>query len=115
MKNSVIILAVIAFTSCVAFHYFNKEDISLNYTEDEKELSISAKFPDEKTTKVQNYLTKKLGDSDDFSFKNSRIDGKIALKDRTFFYIKLSEGRLKIEMQKKENSFEAYQKMKKVG
>lgn len=114
MRNLLLTLVAIGLIVFAGFHYSNKNDISLKFSETETELSVSAKFPNEKTPDVQKYLTKELSDSKDLTFEDTNIDGEIGLNDGTFFYMKLAEGRLKIEMERKRNTSSAYKKMKKL-
>ncbi len=114
MKNLLLTLVGLALLSYVGFHYANRNDINLKVSENESELNISAEFPEEKTPEVKNYLKKELNLSKDLSAKNHNIDGDIALEDGTFFYMKLAEGRLKIEMERKRNSQNAYKKLKRM-
>ncbi len=114
MKNLLLTLAALALLSYLAFHYANRNDINLEVSENESELNISAEFPDEKTPVVKNYLKKELKLSKNISTKNNKIEENISLEDGTFFYMKLAEGRLKIEMERKRNSQTAYKRLKKM-
>ena len=57
-------------------------------------------------------MDSRIGRNSNMSFVNSQIDGKLALDDRTTFYIKKYPGFLKIKLDKNENSEEAYRRMK---
>lgn len=114
MKNLLLTLAALALLSYLAFHFTNRNDINLEVSENESELNISAEFPDEKTPVVKNYLKKELKLSKNISTKNNKIEENISLEDGTFFYMKLAEGRLKIEMERKRNSQTAYKRLKKM-
>lgn len=114
MKNLLLTLAVLALLSYLAFHFANRNDINLEVSENESELNISAEFPDDKTPVVKNYLKKELKLSKNISTKNNKIEENISLEDGTFFYMKLAEGRLKIEMERKRNSQTAYKRLKKM-
>jgi hypothetical protein len=114
MKNLLLTLAALALLSYLAFHFANRNDINLEVSENESELNISAEFPDEKTPVVKNYLKKELKLSKNISTKNNKIEENISLEDGTFFYMKLAEGRLKIEMERKRNSQTAYKRLKKL-
>jgi len=112
MKNLLLIFATISCIAYIAFRYSQKSDVDLKLSENKNKISISANFPDDKTPEVQNLLAEELGDSHDKSFENAGIDGKIGLNDGSYFYMKLAEGRLKIEMERKRNSQNAYKKIK---
>jgi hypothetical protein len=114
MKNLLLTLAALALLSYLAFHFANRNDINLEVSENESELNISAEFPDEKTPVVKNYLKKELKLSKNISTKNNKIEENISIEDGTFFYMKLAEGRLKIEMERKRNGQTAYKRLKKL-
>lgn len=114
MKNLLLTLAALALLSYLAFHFANRNDINLEVSENESELNISAEFPEYKTPVVKNYLKKELKLSKNISTKNNKIEENISLEDGTFFYMKLAEGRLKIEMERKRNSQTAYKRLKKM-
>ena len=114
MKNLLLTLAALALLSYLAFHFANRNDINLEVSENESELNISAEFPNEKTPVVKNYLKKELELSKNISTINNKIEENISLEDGTFFYMKLAEGRLKIEMERKRNSQTAYKRLKKL-
>lgn len=98
----------------VTFRYSQKNDVELKHSDDKNKMRISAKNPDDKTPEVQSFLTEELGDSNDISFENRSNDREIGLNDGSFFYMKLAEGRLKIEMERKRNSQTAYKRLKKM-
>lgn len=54
----------------------------------------------------------KIGKRSKMSFVNSRIDGTIALDDRTKFYIKKLPGILEIRLDKDENTYESYEQIR---
>ncbi|MCP9765563.1 hypothetical protein [Lacihabitans soyangensis] len=114
MKNLLLIIATISCIAFVGLRNSHKSDVDLKLSEDKNKMSISAKFPDDKTPEVQSYLTEELGDSNEMSFENGTIDGEIGLNDGSYFYMKLAEGRLKIEMERKRNSQTAYKRLKKM-
>ena len=113
MKKLLLPLALIGFFVFVGFKYSNPKDINLSISENEDSINMSAKFPNDKTTLVQNYLTEQYGEPNELSFKNTDLHGDVSLKDGTNFYMKLSDGQLKIEMDRAKNSRESESKLKK--
>jgi RNA polymerase sigma factor (sigma-70 family) len=97
-----------------AFPYVEKEIYgeNSNMTISENELTITAKYPSQKTKKIQKLLGRQIGQD---VFTNLVMDGIITLDDKTSFYMKLTKGKLKIEFDRKKNSIKAYQKMKEFG
>ena len=102
------LLCTITGISCI--HYDGDTDISIS--ESGHYYSMDAYFSRSKMRNVEEFMDSSIGNRSNMSFVNSRIDGTIALNDHTKFYIKKSSGRLKIKLDKDENSYEAYQGIK---
>jgi hypothetical protein len=73
---------------------------------------MKAYFDRRKTIEVENYMNEKIGDRSHMSFTNTRIDGQISLDDHTIFYIKKYPGFLEIKLDKDQNNFDSYQRVK---
>ena len=116
MKKANILLAIILFSAFAAYPFlkkeFNGENINITVSENEKELTISAKYPSERTIKIQKLLDKQFRQA---VFTNLEMDGVITLDDKTSFYMKSTKGRLKIEFDKRKNNKKSYQNMKHFG
>ena len=54
----------------------------------------------------------KIGNRNNVSFANTKIDGKITLDDHTTFYIKKYPGYLQLKLDKEENTVESYQRIR---
>jgi outer membrane lipopolysaccharide assembly protein LptE/RlpB len=102
-------MMVAVVTSC-GWHHRGNTDIS--YSKLSHYYSMKAYFNRNKTRTVENYMDKKIGDRSNMSFRNTRIDGQIALDDHTTFYIKKYPGFLEIKFDKEENSVESYQRVR---
>lgn len=87
-------------------------DINISYSESDQYYSMNAYFSKSKTRDVEEYMNRRVGDGNNISFVNAGIDGKIALDDHTTFYIKKYPGHVKIKLDKDENSYEGYHKIK---
>lgn len=101
-------LACITITSCM----HNDGNINISYSESDHYYSMKADFSKSKTKDVEEYMDSRIGSRSDMSFVNSRIDGQLALDDHTTFYIKKYPGRIEIKLDKDENSYEAYHRIK---
>ena len=101
-------LACITATSCI----HHDHDISITYNDADYYYSMNAHFSKSKTRDVERYMDRKIGERSSMSFVNSRIDGELALDDHTMFYIKKYPGYLEIELNKDENSDEAYERIR---
>lgn len=107
----VAVLATI-FTITTAFlrDAFRTANTSIYVNENAHELSVTAKYPDYRSPKVHRYLARRfsLGDVSNLEIKNyySR-DGKMN------FYIRSTDGYLKIKMSKVTNTGESIEEVKK--
>jgi len=103
------VLTGISFISCMDT---DSGDSSLTFTETENNYSMDAYFDQGKMRDVEQYLDRKIGRRSHISFVNLRHDGQLALDDNTKFYIKKYRGHIEINLDKDENSEEAYHKIK---
>ncbi|HEX5151476.1 MAG TPA: hypothetical protein VFW07_08500 [Parafilimonas sp.] len=94
--------------SCSHSHH----NVNIHISESEHYYKMQAQFNAGKTAEVDEFMDHKIGRRSHMSFVHSRIDGKIALDDHTIFYIKKYPGYLRIKLDKKENSAQAYQRIK---
>ncbi len=101
-------LACITVTSCM----HHDGNINISYNESDHYYSMKADFGKSKTRDVEEYMDRRLGAGSNMSFVNSRIDGQLALDDHTIFDIKKFPGHLEIKLDKNENSYEAYHRIK---
>ncbi len=101
---------LLVFSSCLRRHHHTSVSIS----ESEDIYQLFASYDKNNTRKVQRLLDEDLGNNINSSFRNARIDGRIALDDKTIFYIRMFPGELKIKFDKTENSGESCIKLKEV-
>jgi hypothetical protein len=110
----VILTASLFFTlflsSCLFSH--KKGGLSIKVRESDNFYSMEAHFNEAKTRQVQEYMDKSLADGNNMSFVNTETDAMITLDDHTRFYIKSFAGELKIKFDKRENSVNAYKRVK---
>ncbi|MDP4286126.1 MAG: hypothetical protein Q8891_17075 [Bacteroidota bacterium] len=105
------ILCLSLFISC---NLIDNHDTSFKYRDSDHYYSMQAHFNVNKMRDVEDYMDDEIGSSSNMSFRNSEIDGKMALDDHTVFYIKKSPGRLEIKLDKDENSEHSYKKIKEM-
>jgi hypothetical protein len=114
-KNALLLLIVllVAITACV---HFDREssDLSLQYREDDEEYSFTGRFDKSKTGKVEGYIEKTLEENWLFGKANDWQDYEATLEDHTKIHIKASPGKLKIVLDKEENSRTSYLKVKQM-
>lgn len=101
-------LACIGIISCM----HNNGNISISYNDSDQFYAMNAHFTKSKTRDVEEYMNSSIGRSNNISFANMRGDATITLDDHTTFYLKKSPGFLKIKLDKDENSYEAYHRIK---
>ena len=86
------------------------DSINISYRNSDRYYSMDAHFSKSKTREVEEYMDHQIGSN--MSFANSSIDGTISLDDHTTFYMQKSPGVLEIKLDKRENSEEAYHRIK---
>jgi hypothetical protein len=114
MKKLLLTFAILGTLICLVWQQWGKDDIRLKTKENEAQLHISAKFPTDKTSKVQQFLTKEMNDPS-MTFNNTEIDGDVRLNDGTELYLRLKEGSLKIILERSKNSEQSYLRIKKIS
>lgn len=107
-----ILVAVLTTTSCI--HFENDTNISLAYRDSDDEYSFTGNFEEHKTAKVEDYIEKSLHENWLFGQVEDREDYTATLEDKTKIHIKASHGKLKIVLDKDENSRSSYLRVKKV-
>ena len=102
------------FSSCYNDSYFsNSDDVSISIQESDDIYKMSASFDERKTRKVKNYISDYTGDNGLFkSGGNVVMDAATTFGDNIKVYIKFRPGKLKIKLDKDENSEEAYNEVK---
>lgn len=110
-----VLVCLLCFTACIAYvirKIDNPNNISINISDSEDEYRIKASYKARQSARVQRYLSDKLHCE---VFKERKAVNYLVLDDQTRLYIKTSPGRLLIKMDKNDNSFESYFKMKEVA
>ncbi len=103
------LIIVIALSSC---HYRHNTNISIHEQRDSYEFYAS--YSKNKTVKVQRYLDERLRSSESYSSEVGNYDLTEVLNDDTKFYIRSAPGRLKIKLDKRENTEESYKRVKHI-
>ena len=112
MKKQPFLFYVLMFAGLTSCRWYDNGNTDISYSEWSHYYSMKAHFNKNKTRKVESYMDERIGDRSNMSFANTRIDGQIALDDHTTFYIKKRPGFLEIKFNKRENSYESYQRIK---
>ncbi len=116
MKKTNLLLAFCMLAAIASFPFLKKEmnrdNINISVKESTDEYKFSAEFNEKRSKKVQQFMDDFL---DQNTFRNAELDADITLDDGTKFYIELHPGEIKIKLNKRKNSLESYQKIKKMG
>ena len=117
MKTRFLFVAVALFLGTVLsscwhdrYHY-DRDNISISVQEDEEEFRMNARYDEDKTMAVDNYIKSCMG-SDCRYNGHGNFDATLILDDNSRVYSRSREGRLKIKFNKEENSEEAYEKIR---
>jgi hypothetical protein len=105
------IFYVLMFAGVASCRWYDNGNADISYSEGSHYYFMKAHFNKNKTRKVESYMNETIGDRN-MSFINTRITGQLALDDHTTFYIKKYAGFLEIKLDKRENSYESYQRMR---
>jgi hypothetical protein len=114
MKKQLLLSACVLFLLSVFSSCFRDHDVSIYVSDSEDVYRMKAKYRKNQTLAVQRFLDEEFRDDNIISFKNSSVDEEIILDDDTRFYINSRPGKLKIQIDKTENTEESYNKIKAV-
>ena len=112
MKKQIFCVLMFASLASCRWYDYDNRNTDISYSEGSHYYSMKAHFNKNKTRKVESYMDERIGDRIKMSFVKTRIDGQIALDDRTTFYIKKYPGFLEIKLDKEENSYQSYQRIR---
>ena len=108
---SLVIMGIIA-TTLYMRENFADHNINITVSEDEYEFSIIARFPEEKSKALHDYLRTQIDLSDLSNLNDVVIKKYQTPDDQMTVYLKSKPGYFKIIMNKQRNSREAYRKLK---
>jgi len=120
MKARYLLIAVCifflsGFSACYNSYRINDGDVSISIKESEDEYRMSASFDEDKTRMVQNYIRDYTGENGLFtSGGNVIMDATTTYDDDITIDLKFRPGRLKIALDKDQNSEEACQQVKEM-
>ncbi|WP_343703901.1 hypothetical protein [Chitinophaga sp.] len=96
-------------------HLFNDGNFSYHVMDSDNTYEIKAQYNRAQTDKVRAYLQEQLGPYTNLSFRDVELDATTTLKNGAIFYILLKPGRLRIKLNKKENSQATYERFSQMG
>jgi hypothetical protein len=107
------LLLITVLSSCHDDSYYRDGNISISVQEDDEEYRMNAKYDEDKTMAVDDYIKTCTGSAGRYRYGgHGNFDATLTLDDNSRVYIKSREGRLKIKFNKEENSEEAYEKIR---
>ena len=93
---------------------YHDDNTSISYKDKEDLYAMKAHFKQDRNKAVENYLNEKIGNKNNISFSNLESDADLTLNDGTKFYLKKYAGHVEIQMDKSENSNQAYYALKEI-
>ncbi len=114
MKNIKYQIACYIFLAiaCISCIEWNDHNINISIKEKRDYYQFNASFSKYKTAEVQYYINKSISPNDFFTSPHDHIDVFQELNDGTKFHLKSSPGKLKIRLDKRENSEASYLRIK---
>jgi len=88
--------------------------VAISVNENEETYKFSAVYDTNNTGRVQSYINNKISPNGLFQSENDYLDVSTTLADKTQFHVKESPGRLKIELDKRKNTYGSYIRIKKM-
>jgi hypothetical protein len=105
------LLSICLFPAC-KHHGHHHNNINISISESGDIYKLNAEYNEDKTGKVQRYINRQIEPNGLFASTEDYFDVTTELKDRTKFYIKASPGKLLIKLNKQENSYASYARIK---
>ncbi|MDR3697969.1 hypothetical protein [Mucilaginibacter sp.] len=107
------ILALSVFLVWSKFEDFN-HNISITVSEEKDSYEFLANYDRSNTGRIEAYINTEISPDRLGNSENDFVDATTSLPDHTRFYIKESPGRLKIRLDKTQNSTASYLRIKKM-
>lgn len=117
MKKALLLLSICAITFCMYFvsAKSTSDSQSFSVSDNDETYKITASYNKKKDKNIQQALHRFIKPNDLFKSGDVTYDGSIKLSDNTTFDLRFFPGELKIKLDKKKNSSDAYNKMKKLS
>ncbi len=100
--------------TCFSCFSWNENNVSITVQEQKDEYQFYATYNRDKTDDVQEYLSENLKENG-VDFTEDNYNGiNVVLNDHTKFYLESSPGKIKIKLDKSENSEASCKKVKRI-
>jgi hypothetical protein len=93
----------------------NGDDLSISVTDTDDTYALTAKFNEDYTGKVQDYINHSIKPNKLFRSTHDYFNITTTLADKTEFHVKESPGELQIEFDKRKNSTASYWRIRKMS
>lgn len=115
MKKYLLIIGACALLGFgVVRHISTSDDTVIKVSETKETYHFSASFEEKRTMKVYRYINRSIKPNGLFVSEDDRLDVTTELSDKTRFHIKADKGELEISFNKRENSKESYERIKRM-
>lgn len=114
LLSAVLLLAILTAVPILR-KAFSRDDISINISESPEELSVTAKYPQAKSTAVQEYLQSRLALGNLPDLNNIEVKSFQAAGHKMNIDISSHKGELKLVMDRRTNTSAAFNHLKRVG
>jgi len=111
IQTLVLVALVCALSSCT-YHRHHRHFTDVTISESPGIYRLRADYDENNTGKVQRYINRHIEPNGLFGSTHDYFDANTELNDHTKFYIKASPGKLLIKIDKRENSYESYMRIK---
>jgi hypothetical protein len=112
IKRLFILCGLLILTCAACVFDWNNHNINISVNDGTDYFRFFATYNKNKTANVQYFINKSIAPNKLFASTHDYIDAYTELQGGTKFYIKSSRGKLKIEINKKENSEASYLRIK---
>jgi hypothetical protein len=100
-------------SSCYHDYHHEHDNISISIQEDDDEYRLNARFDENKTTAIDDYIKSCTGSDGHYRYTgHGNINAMLTLDDNSQVYIKSRDGRLKIKFDKEGNSEASYERVR---
>jgi hypothetical protein len=96
-------------------HLTQSDNLEVSVSESEEFYEFTASYEESKTRDVQKFINQSIKPSQLFTSTDDVLDITTQLKDKTRFQLKSSPGKLKIRLNKQENTEASYERIKNMG
>ena len=112
MRRFLFLIITGVFLAGICFSCFDSEDIKISVTDSDDTYEFYAKFDKSKSREIQNFINRKIAPNRIIKDKN--LDITTTLNDNTQFELKESPGKIRIKLDKEDNSVASYIRIKKM-